>query len=135
MFDLNSLNFFAIVVAGFSGFVLGGLWYSPRMFGPMWKMEKGIRDELWVSPVWPMTSSIVGSLITAFAIAVLVQAMQLSGIASGLKLGLLLGFGVVAAGVMTDALFLGDSIRAIAIQAGYRVLNIVFISLIITLWP
>ena len=35
------LNIFAILVAAVSSFLLGGLWYSPLLFGKMWQREAG----------------------------------------------------------------------------------------------
>ena len=36
----NSLNWLAIIVASISAFVLGGIWYSPLMFGNAWRSEE-----------------------------------------------------------------------------------------------
>ena len=33
------------VVAAFSGFVLGGLWYSPVLFGKVWMHETGVTED------------------------------------------------------------------------------------------
>src|SRR6187551_2749689 len=34
--DMSSINWLAVLVAGISAFVLGGVWYSPAMFGNAW---------------------------------------------------------------------------------------------------
>lgn len=39
------LNWIAIVVAGISAFVLGGLWYSPPLFAKSWQAAAGLSDE------------------------------------------------------------------------------------------
>jgi hypothetical protein len=37
--DMNSINWFAALVAGLSAFILGGVWYSPRF---VWqKLDEG----------------------------------------------------------------------------------------------
>lgn len=38
---MDDLNLFAIVVAATASFLLGGLWYSPVMFGKTWMKEAG----------------------------------------------------------------------------------------------
>ena len=34
--DVSNINYFAVVVAALSTFLLGGLWYSPMLFGKPW---------------------------------------------------------------------------------------------------
>ena len=36
---MGSINWIAILVAGISAFVLGGVWYSPALFGKAWMTE------------------------------------------------------------------------------------------------
>ena len=37
--DMNSINWFAVLIAGLSAFILGGVWYSPALFGKSWMKE------------------------------------------------------------------------------------------------
>ena len=39
--NVSTLNWPAIVVAALAGFGLGGLWYSPVLFGRAWSKENG----------------------------------------------------------------------------------------------
>lgn len=39
------LNWIAIVAAGISAFVAGGLWYAPPLFGKAWQAAAGLSDE------------------------------------------------------------------------------------------
>ena len=41
----SSLNWWAIIVATVSAFVLGGVWYSPLMFGNAWMKVAGMTEE------------------------------------------------------------------------------------------
>jgi hypothetical protein len=34
--NMGSVNWLAILVAGISSFVVGGIWYSPKLFGKAW---------------------------------------------------------------------------------------------------
>jgi hypothetical protein len=38
---MEGINVFAVLVAAASSFVLGGLWYSPMLFGRLWNREAG----------------------------------------------------------------------------------------------
>ena len=39
------INFFAVAAAAVSSFVLGGLWYSPMLFGRRWQTLVGLTDD------------------------------------------------------------------------------------------
>ena len=39
------LNYVAILVASLSTFLIGGLWYSPAVFGKSWMKENGFTEE------------------------------------------------------------------------------------------
>jgi hypothetical protein len=41
----DTLNWWAIIVAAVSAFVLGGVWYSPLMFGNAWMKVAGMTEE------------------------------------------------------------------------------------------
>ena len=43
--DMNSINWLAVLVAGISAFVLGGVWYSPLLFGKAWMSENKLTEE------------------------------------------------------------------------------------------
>ena len=38
-------NFFAVLVAALSSFVVGFIWYNPKVFGTIWMNEIGMTDE------------------------------------------------------------------------------------------
>lgn len=39
------MNWLAIIVAALANFLLGGLWYSPILFGKRWQKENNLSDE------------------------------------------------------------------------------------------
>lgn len=41
----NTVNWFAVLTAGVSAFILGGVWYSPLLFGKAWMTENNLRVE------------------------------------------------------------------------------------------
>jgi hypothetical protein len=43
--DMSSINWLAVLVAGVSAFVLGGVWYSPALFGKAWMAENKMTVE------------------------------------------------------------------------------------------
>ena len=42
---MELINFPAILVAALSSFVVGFVWYNPKVFGTIWMNETGMTDE------------------------------------------------------------------------------------------
>lgn len=42
---MNAINWLAVLVAGISAFVLGGVWYSPALFGKAWMKDNNLTTE------------------------------------------------------------------------------------------
>src|SRR5688572_8746225 len=45
MMDPSQINWLAVVVAALITFVLGGLWYSPLLFGKVWQRLNKLSDD------------------------------------------------------------------------------------------
>jgi hypothetical protein len=43
--DMQSINWWAVLVAGISSFVIGGIWYSPGLFGRAWMKDNNFTEE------------------------------------------------------------------------------------------
>jgi hypothetical protein len=42
---MGSVNWLAVLVAGISSFVTGGIWYSPNLFGKAWMKENNLSED------------------------------------------------------------------------------------------
>jgi hypothetical protein len=139
-----SVNWLAVLVAGISAFVLGGVWYSPALFGKAWMSE----NKMTVDDVKKgNTGKIFG---WAFVLSLIMAAnlgMFLSGKPKGcpaecgpepgLVFGIIAGFlsGIwVFCGLAIVALFEHRSARYIFINGGYLVIALCLMGAIIGLW-
>lgn len=43
--DMSTINWLAVLVAGISSFVVGGIWYSPALFGKAWMKANNFTEE------------------------------------------------------------------------------------------
>ncbi|RYG46334.1 MAG: DUF1761 domain-containing protein [Chitinophagaceae bacterium] len=43
--EMGAINWLAVLVAGISSFVVGGIWYSPGLFGKAWMKDNGFTEE------------------------------------------------------------------------------------------
>ena len=87
------MNYLAILVSAVAAFLLGGLWYSPFVFGKLWiklseMTEKELREAKQKSMVKSYLLTFVSLLIMAFVLA---SFLDFSG-EKTLTNGLLIGF-------------------------------------------
>ncbi len=124
---MPDLNWIAIVVCTVVAGGLGAAWYSPALFGNAWMAEIGLSAE----DAGPAGKEIAGSmfscLVASIAMAWLMTGLGTQGVGSGLMLGAIVGFGIVAMTMLSDALFSGWSARLYAIQVGYRATYLILI--------
>jgi hypothetical protein len=127
-------NYLAIVVAAASSFLLGGLWYSEKLFGATWNREAGHgpKGPEGRHPARVFGASIVFALVAAFAYAWLVPAP--AGALEALGQGLAVGACIVAASFGINYQFANRSTRLWLIDGGYHAVQFAIYGLIIGLW-
>lgn len=128
------LNYWAILVAALSTFLIGGLWYSPAVFGKAWMKENGFtEDDLKKGSM----AKIFGLAFFLGLIAAINLAMFMgpeSDPTMGALWGFLAGFGWVATFVGTHYLFERKSFKLFLINAGYSVVALTVMGVIIAAW-
>lgn len=128
------LNYLAIIVAALSTFLIGGLWYSPALFGKAWMKENGFTEE----------SLKGGNMFKIFGLAFvlgLIAAVNLAMFMGpendptmGALWGFLAGAGWVATFVGTHYLFERKSFKLFLINAGYSIVALTIMGVIIAAW-
>jgi hypothetical protein len=128
------LNIWAVLMAAISTFLIGGLWYSPALFGKAWMRENGFTEE----------SLKGGNMVRIFGLAFVlgvIAAVNLamfmgpeSDPAMGALWGFLAGFGWVATFVGTHYLFERRSLTLFLINAGYSVVALTVMGVILAAW-
>ncbi|MEZ5485550.1 MAG: DUF1761 domain-containing protein [Lysobacteraceae bacterium] len=132
---MPEFNIWAVLVAAVSGFVLGGLWYSPALFGKVWQRESGVTDEQMKNANMGL---IFGLTFVLCLVASFVFAMFLGPrppLALGLGAGFSAGLCWVSASFGINYLFERKSLKLFLVNAGYHTLQFTLIGLILALWP
>jgi hypothetical protein len=126
------MNIWAVLVAGVSSFLLGGLWYSPVFLGNAWNRENGgpIPPE---HPARVFGVSFVFSLVAAAAFGYWLGPNP--GLARALQFGFVAGFCFVAASFGINYQFAQRSLRLWLIDGGYHTVQFLLFGLIFGLWP
>jgi uncharacterized protein DUF1761 len=128
-----SVNILAVFVAALSSFLLGGLWYSPVMFGARWQREAGdARKAGEGHPAKVFGLSFLFALIAAFAYAVVIPQPS-SAVSAGIQ-GLAIGAGLVAASFGINYQFANRSTIMWLIDGGYHTVQFGIYGLVLGLW-
>jgi uncharacterized membrane protein YqjE len=155
------MNYLAILVAALSSFVVGFIWYNPKVFGTIWMNEIGMTEEKAkqgnMAKIFGLT--FVFALIFAFMIPTItihqIGAMQLAGgnandealiaflqvhgekfrsFHHGALHGFIAGLFLALPIVATNALFEQKSWKYILVTAGYWVVVMTVMGAIICGW-
>ncbi len=134
----TDLNWPAVVAAALAFFALGGLWYSPPLFGKAWQRSMG-----WEMPEGqrPGPAYYIGPLITCLiatvAVSMIARATGSDGVLDGIVLGLVVGIGIAGSVLAVTGLFdpkKADPRTWAAIAIGYQVIGLVIASIIVSVW-
>lgn len=125
------MNVWPILVAAVSSFMLGGLWYSPALFGNAWNAENGGVPQQG-HPAKVFGISFAFSLLAAFVFAYwLGPAPTLE---AGLKAGAMAGLGLVATSFGINYQFAQRSFKLWLIDGGYHAVQFLLFGAILGLW-
>jgi hypothetical protein len=129
----SQLNIWAILVAAISAFVVGGLWYSPMLFGEVWKRANGFTEAPSGGQGKIFGISFVLTLVMAINLAMFLNDPK-TNMAWGATAGFLAGFGWVAMGIGIVSLFERRSWTYILVNGGYLTVALVLMGAIIGAW-
>lgn len=126
------VNWIAVVLATLAAFAIGGLWYSRALFGTRWMALTGMTEEKARSgnPVMTYGLTFVLAAIAATTLAFFVGDSS-AGMATAY--GFAAGAGWVATAYGTTYLFEQKPFALWAINAGYHVITLTLMGLIIGL--
>lgn len=132
---ISTINFWAVVVAALSMFLIGGLWYSNALFAKAWMHETGLTEA-------ELTKSNKGKIFGLSFIFAFIMSLNLAmflntpetDIGWGIGAGALAGFGWVAVAFTTVALFELRSWKYIFINSGYLIVSFMAMGAILGAW-
>ena len=129
------MNIPAIFLATLSAFIVGGLWYSPLLFGAAWQRASGVTADTLKGQnrgkVFSM--AFVLTLIMAFNLAAFLNEPTTT-LTWGATAGFLAGFGWVALGFGVVSLFESRPLSYVLVNGGYMVVAFVLMGAIIGGW-
>lgn len=131
---MEHLNIWAVLVAALSTFLIGGLWYSPALFGKAWMRENGFTEEKMKNANMVKIFGLAFFLALIAAVNLAMYMAEENRPEMGAFWGFLAGFGWVATFVGTHYLFERKSFTLFLINAGYSVVALTIMGAIIAAW-
>ncbi|MBL7819882.1 MAG: DUF1761 domain-containing protein [Saprospiraceae bacterium] len=122
---MEYINWLGVLLASICSFILGWLWYSPMLFGKSWMEDNQLDKEKLMQSnfIKVFGLSFIMTCIYAFMLAKTILRTDLSGMADGLKFGLMAGafFSAMSLGISYQ--FSHRTTRLYFIDAGYMVVS------------
>lgn len=129
-----SINVAAVLVAAVSTFVVGGLWYSPLLFGNRWMAYNGLSEEdIGTGAPRVFGGSFVLSLLMMVNLAMFIGPDPELGFA--VFAAFAAGFGWIALAMGVTYLFERKPFGLWLVNAGYHAVSFTLAGLVLGAWP
>lgn len=131
------VNLVAVLVAAIAGFVVGGLWYSPKMFGPTWmkllgwseaeaeKAKKGAGKA--------MLAGFGTQLVTAYVFAYVLNMFAVDSAAEAIRVAIIMWVGFTFATQIGGVLWERKPFKLFVLNAGYSIVVLSVMGAVLTL--
>lgn len=131
---MPEMNWWAVFAAAVSSFAVGGLWYSPALFGKLWQRETGLSDEQLQArhPAKIFGGAFALSLVTAVVFALFLGPDP--SLVFALGAGFSAGLCWVATSFGINYLFERKSLKLFLVNGGYHTVQFTVIGLVLGLW-
>jgi len=133
--ETGTINLWAILAAALANFVIGGMWYSPALFGKVWMRANGFNDADMKkgSPLLIFGMSFVFCLLMSANLAGFLSGPETT-LGFAVAAGTAGGLGWAALGLGVVALFERRSWRYILVNGGYLTFSFAMMGLILGAW-
>jgi hypothetical protein len=137
VFTIGGLNWYAVLVATASYWVLGVPWFSPATFGDVWERAIGFRrPDPWEPGALLYLIPLFSSFAAAVSTAVLARATGSVTVRDGVILGLVaaVGYSVAVAGVDAISPSHPEPMTLFLITGSYHFIGLIVVAVIVTVW-
>lgn len=123
--NLASINWLGVILCVIVDFVVGSVWYHPKVFYNAWRTAQSLPDPAQSRPnmakIWSLTA--LAALVIAVSMALMVGAIggAMPGganLVNGALVGLMIWLGFVATTYLTNNLFANRGFKVWAIEVG-----------------
>lgn len=135
---LPTVRFLPVVAAAVATFAIGALWYSPVLFAKAWVKAHGYTEEkiqsMRAAAPRAYGVSFLCYVVVAAAMSVLIHRIGITMPIGGVKLGAVVGIGFAATLGLTANVYSDKPLSAWLIDAGYQVVFLMVMGVILVAW-
>lgn len=130
-----NINYLAVFVAAVVYMIIGALWYSPVLFGKIWKKLVGHpHDDMHGNAANGYGLTFVAALLIAYVLAHFVDYMGADTIFAGAQLGFWLWAGFSVTTGVGETVFAGRPGKLYVLNMSYNLVAIVIMAIILAVW-
>lgn len=127
-------NIVAVLVSAAAGFAVGGIWYAPFLFGPLWSRMSPLEDDQrGASGTREYAVSVGCTIVQALVLYLILLSTETLAIAPALWMGLLLWAGFTAAPSLSEAVFSRRPLGAWLVDSGHRLVVTLVMATVLSL--
>jgi len=130
----GQLPILAVITASLVYFLLGVLWYSRVLFGPVWERHAQFDNEDKTGLGFLHIISFFSTLIVVLTMGVFIRVLFVPGWILSIKIALLTGLGFMFIPTFINGLYLKKPIQLLLIDSGYHLSGFVLSALILSVW-
>ena len=134
---MQSINFWAVVVAAVVNMVVGMLWYGP-VFGKLWKSLMGFTDEgmrkMPLTPMQAMSGGVVTSLLMAYVLARFSMLAGAAGVSGAFQLAFWVWLGFTATVAAGGFLWEGKPFQLFVLNVAEQLVALFLMALVLVFW-
>jgi len=129
------VDYFAVLVAALSSFMLGGIWYSKYLFKQAWMEACGLTelDLKSANPRWIFIGSFLFVFVAAFALAVFLG--KDASIGQSVTTSFAIGLCWISGSLGLSCIFEQRPVKLFLINSSYYLLQFSLMGLILSVWP
>ena len=133
------VNYLAVLVSAIVSFIIGGLWYSPLLFGNAWMKSGGFSEKniekakkKGMGKLYFIT--FIASLLMAFVLSHFVQYLTAQTFSEGMQAGFWIWLGFIVPVLLGGVLWEGKSLKFYLINIAYWLVNLIIIGGLLAVW-
>jgi hypothetical protein len=120
--DNPHVDFLAILIAAVVYLIIGLVWYSPLVFGNVWRKLCGF-DKNFKRRKFAFLSSLIASLVAAYVLGFFETFLGVTTVSDGMFVGFLVWIGFIATTMISRVIWSRSPFQLFLIDGGYRLLG------------
>ena len=127
----SDINLWAVLVAGIVHTVIGLIWFRPKFFGDAWVELTG--KEMKPARQW-IPAGLIGHQVMAFVLALIVNLANVTNVAGGIVVGILVCLGFMATLEIGELIWEKIPLKLFMIRVGNQLVGLSSAGAILAVW-